>query len=456
MSSSISGDLAGEIRLLLESMGPAAEVALRPGQHLPARVIEMLLTGDALLELGQSRVTVPTSTPLQPGDRVRLEVVTAGPTPEFRIVTDTPAAETASALVTGQRIAARVLEMLSTGDVVLDLGASRAVVRASGPLQPGERVVLDVVSGGAKPELRIATDKTAVTSQAATAQPPGVAGPPAVLSPRDLPVIMRALAEMAPTGIPIAQAGQTFLRAAVAADLHPAVLEQIQRVLAPLQAALPPAELAPALRAFLAQSGLFTENHLGAALQEHPGPPTADEQPAIADVRLLLGALTTAGTPVPDPVRVFGEALLQQQLVVAEQLAATSSAQMTIPFVFGEERVDIRFTWDREARQDTQERSEPDDDRAISLGVFVNVNIFGAIEARIVWKPASFAVTFYVEREATRAIVEAGLSDLSKELSASGFSAVAMNVWLNPDRVAAGVTPVRRAIPAGTILDVMA
>ena len=166
--------------------------------------------------------------------------------------------------------------------------------------------------------------------------------------------------------------------------------------------------------------------------------------------------MTTAGTPVPDAVRVFGEALLQQQLVVAEQVAATSSGQIAIPFMFGEERVDIRFTWDREARQETQERSEPDDDRAISLGVFVNLNIFGAIEARIVWKPESFAVTFYVEREATRAIVEAGLSDLSKELSASGFSAVATNVWLNPDRVSAGVTPVRPAIPAGTILDVMA
>jgi hypothetical protein len=385
MSSSISGDLAGESRLLLESMGRAAEAALGPGQRLPARVIEMLLTGDVLLEFGQSRATVPTNTPLQPGERVQLEVVTAGPTPEFRIV----------------------------------------------------------------------SDKTAATPQALV-QPPGVAGPPAALSPSDLPVIMRALAEMVPAGVPIAQAGQTFLRAAVAADLRPAVVEQIQRLLAALDAARPPVELAPVLRAFLAQSGLFTENHLGAALQEHPGPLTADQRDAIADVRLLLGALTTAGTPAPDPVRVFGEALLQQQLVVAEQLAATSSGQMAVPFIFGDERVDIRFTWDRQARPETQDRSEPDDDRAISLGVFVNVNIFGAIEARIVWKPESFAVTFYVEREATRAIIEAGLSDLSNELSASGFSAVATNVWLNPDRVSAGVTPVRPAIPAGTILDVMA
>jgi hypothetical protein len=385
-SSSISGDLAGGSRLLLESMGLAEEAALGPGQRFPARVIEMLLTGDVLLEFGQSRATVPTSTPLQPGERVQLEVVTAGPTPEFRIV----------------------------------------------------------------------TDKTAVTPQAAIEQPPGVAGAPAALSPRDLPVIMRALAQMVAAGVPIAQAGQTFLRAAVAADLPPAVVEQIQRLLAPLDAALPPVELAPVLRAFLAQSGLFTENHLGTALQEHPGPLTADQRDAIADVRLLLGALTTAGTPVPDAVRVFGEALLQQQLVVAEQLAATNGGQMTIPVFFGDEHVDIRFTWDRQARQETPDRSAPEDDRAISLGVFVNVNIFGAIEARIVWKPESFAVTFYVEREATRAIVEAGLSDLSKELSAAGFSAVVTNVWLNPDRVSAGITPVRPAIPAGTILDVMA
>ncbi len=284
----------------------------------------------------------------------------------------------------------------------------------------------------------------------------GDAGPWAALSPRDLPVIMRALAQMVPTDIAMAQAAQTFLRAAVAADLRPDVVEQIQRLLAPLDAALSPAELAPMLRAFLAQSGLFTENHLAAALQAHPGPLTADQREAITDVRLLLGALTTADTPVPDPVRVFGDALLQQQLVVAEQLAATSSGHMAIPVMFGDERVDLQFTWDRQARRETPDRQEPDDDQAISLGVFVNVRIFGAIEARIVWKPASFAVTFYVEREATRAIVEAALSDLSEELSAAGFPAAATNVWLNPDRLSAGVTPVRPAIPAGTILDVRA
>jgi hypothetical protein len=118
--------------------------------------------------------------------------------------------------------------------------------------------------------------------------------------------------------------------------------------------------------------------------------------------------------------------------------------------------VDLRFTWDREARQQTHDRSERDEGEAISLGIFVNVQIFGAIEARLVWKPESFAVTFYVERDATRAIVEAGLNDLSRDLSAAGFPAVAANVWLNPDRVAAGVTPVRRAMPTGSILDVKA
>ena len=153
------------------------------------------------------------------------------------------------------------------------------------PAQPGERVVLDVVSGGAKPELRIATDKTAVIRRRQPRNRRASRAHRLALNPRDLPVIMRALAEMVPTGIPIARAGQTFLRAAVAADLRPAVVEQIQRLLAPLHAALPPAELAPVLRAVLAQSGLFTENHLGAALQERPGPLTADQRHATADVR---------------------------------------------------------------------------------------------------------------------------------------------------------------------------
>jgi hypothetical protein len=343
----------------------------------------------------------------------------------------------------------------------------------SGDLGGQIRIATDtpLAETDAKPEVRVAADKAAMTPQVqvALAPPTGVAGTPGpaagpavALSPQDLPLIMRTLAEMVLTDIPIAQAAQTFLRAAVAANLPPAVVEQIQRMFAPLDAGLPAAELAAGLRASLAQSGLFTEHQLGAMLQEHSGALTADQLDAISDVRVLLGALTTAAaTPVPDPVRVFGDALLQQQLVVAEQLAATGSGQMAIPVMFGDERVDIRFTWDREARQETQDRSQSeseadDDTRAISLGVFVNVRIFGGIEARLVWKPASFAVTFYVEREATRAIIDGGLSELSKELSASGFPAVATNVWLNPDRVAAGAAPVRRAIPAGTILDVMA
>lgn len=436
MSGGISGDLA---RLLLESVtaelqGPAAaEAALRPGQRLAARVVEILATGDALLDLGATRAVVRANGPLQPGERVVLEVVQGGAQPELRIATD------------------------KTGIVTDKTGIATAKT-GIGTDQTG---IATAKTGIATDKIGIVPDKTAVTPQAAPARQPGsgVAGPAAaVLTPRDLPVILRALAEMAPTsiGIPIARAGQTFLQAAVAADLHPPVVDQIQRVLAPLQAALPPAELAPVLRAFLAQSGLFTENHLGAVLQKHAGPLTADQRDAITDVRLLLGAMTTPGTPAPDPVRAFGDALLQQQLVVAEQVAATSGGQIAIPFMFGEERVDLRFTWDREARHETPERSQADDERAISLGVFVNVKIFGAIEARLVWKPDSFAVTFYVEREATRAIVEAGLSDLSKELAASGFSAVTTNVWLNPERASAGPTPVRPAMRAGTILDVMA
>jgi hypothetical protein len=276
---------------------------------------------------------------------------------------------------------------------------------------------------------------------------------------------MQALAEMVLAEIPIAQAAQLFLRAATAANLPAALVEQIQRMLAPLDAGQPVAELASGLRALLVQSGLFTEHQIGAALQGQSGTLTAEQLEAIADVRVLLGGVTTAtaaaGTPVPDAVRSFGDALLQQQLVVAEQLAATGSGQIAVPVMFGDERVDLRFTWEPEGQREAQDRSGSESDadgdpRAISLGVFVNVRIFGGIEARLVWKPASFAVTFYVEREATRAVIDAGLGELSKELSASGFPVVAANVWLNPDRVAAAAAPARRPIPAGTILDVMA
>jgi len=76
----------------------------------------------------------------------------------------------------------------------------------------------------------------------------------------------------------------------------------------------------------------------------------------------------------------------------------------------------------------------------------------GAIEARLEWQPESLAVTFFVEREATRVIVEAGLDDFSKQLSLSGCPAVTSHVWLNPDRPSHASVPSSGPIPGGTIL----
>ena len=277
---------------------------------------------------------------------------------------------------------------------------------------------------------------------------------PAPLGARDLPVILRALANAAPSAVPIADAGQEFLRGASAAGLRHAVTEQVQRQLAPLDAAMPPAVLAVMIRTFLAQSGLFTENHIRGALKSGAGMLTAAQRLAISDVRLLLGGLTSAGTAVPEAVRSFGEALLQQQLAVAERQAATGVGYITIPFTFGEERVDVAFEWDRQARGDEEREDGPRP--TISLGVFVRLQALGAIEARVEWRLDSLAVTFVVEREATRAIVEAALAGFSEQLSSSGSPAVTAHVRVNPERPSIDPRPTSAPISGGIILDVTA
>jgi hypothetical protein len=166
---------------------------------------------------------------------------------------------------------------------------------------------------------------------------------------------------------------------------------------------------------------------------------------------MLLGDLTTTGTPVPEPVRSFGEALLQQQLVVAEGLAAGGPAQIVVPFMFGDSRADVVFEWERDARE-----KEDQPQHGVSLGVFVYLKPLGAIEARVDWQPESLAVTFFVERESTRALVEAGLGEFSKQLELSGSPNVTSKVWFNPNRVFRPPPPEKRSIPGGTILDVMA
>jgi hypothetical protein len=452
-----TGGAKPELRIVTDNTPAGPRSAA--GQQVAATVIKMLPNGEVLLEIGQSRAVVPTLNLLQPGDHVALEVVNSDSRPELRIVLDNTAASPQPASVNGEpgavgpRVAARVLEMLPNGDVLLELGQSRAVGHTSNPLQPGDRVVLEVVTSGPKPQLRVVTDDTAASAPSTT-QPPGIAPerltPP--LSARDLPVIMRALSDFLPAGVPVAESGQEFLRAAAAADLRSVGVDQIRRLLAPLDAALPPAALAGMIRTFLAQSGLFTENHLRQALTNGTGAITGNRDHVVPDLRLLLGELTTDGARVPDPVRSFGEALLQQQLATADRLAATGIGQYTVPFMFGETRVDVVFEWERKARREKQDRP----DGTISLGVFVHLKALGAIEARLEWQPESLAVTFFVEREATRVIVEAGLDDFSKQLSLSGCPAVTSHVWLNPDRTSHASVPSSGPIPGGTILDVMA
>ncbi len=88
--------------------------------------------------------------------------------------------------------------------------------------------------------------------------------------------------------------------------------------------------------------------------------------------------------------------------------------------------------------------------------MFVNLNALGGIEARVDWKPEMLAVTFFVERESTRALIEAGLADFSEELTLSGCPAVTSNGWFNPGRLVTAPPAVKRTVPSGTILDVMA
>jgi hypothetical protein len=169
-------------------------------------------------------------------------------------------------------------------------------------------------------------------------------------------------------------------------------------------------------------------------------------------VRLLLGDLTSHVQEVPDAVRSFGDALLQMQLAVAERLATTGVGELVIPFMFGEEPVDVVFEWERNARREKRDRP----DQTISLGVFVRLKSLGAIEARVEWRPDSLAVTFYVEREATCALIDAGLSDFSERLSLSGCTGVNVHVRLRPDRLSNAPLPGSSTVPGGAILNVMA
>jgi hypothetical protein len=517
----VTGGPKPELRIVTDL--PEAGLPLAAGQRLTGRAVEMLLNGQVVIALGQNRVAVSTSDVLQPGDHVELEVLTGGPKPELRIVTDLP--DEGPPLAAGQRLTGRVTETLPNGEVLVTFGQNRVAVSPSDPLHRGDQVELEVVTGGPEPELRLVRDTLAaawppaaalpVAARALEILPPNAAASELDLSPaavptsnplqpgvgvgvdvvmptvepglpvvkddtagsqpaeepprssdpqrvavhlgaRDLEVIIRALADVSPSGIPIAQAGEEFLRAANGIALPPAVSEQIHRLYAPLDAARPTEELAAMIRTFIAQSGLFTENHLREALKKGAVTLATDEDHhAAADVRLLLGEVTAASTPVPDAVRSFGEALLQQQLVVVERQAATGVGHIEIPFMFGGERVEVTFEWDGQADRESQPGDQQEGrQRTVSLGVFVHLKVLGAIETRVEWQPGSLNITFLVEREATRAIVDAALAGFLEHLSLADCPPVTSNVRLKSDHPSKAPPSVSTSIPGGAIFDV--
>ena len=95
----------------------------------------------------------------------------------------------------------------------------------------------------------------------------------------------------------LAMVGGTSALCRIYAPAADAELRPGQRVAARVLEMLPSGDV---LRTFLAQSGLFTEHLLREALQNGTRTLTANQDHVVSDLRLLLGALTTAGQPVPD------------------------------------------------------------------------------------------------------------------------------------------------------------
>ena len=157
-------------------------------------------------------------------------------------VPDNSAAESADPSAGARRVAARVLEMLPSWRCPARARpeSSRRARRASrcsraiASCSRSSPAVQNRSSGSRRTTRRRVRSRPRRRRQ----RPPRTArrrrGPTLPLSARDLPVIMRALAEMSCRRVSRSpKPDRTFLRAAVAADLRPAVVDQIQRVLAP-------------------------------------------------------------------------------------------------------------------------------------------------------------------------------------------------------------------------------
>lgn len=363
----------------------------------------------------------------------------------------------------GTRVLATVLATgLEGGGTLLSMGGREVQTGGPLPYPKGSTLRLEVVQGGAEPQLRLVS-----------VEPPGVLAPqPAPPSGAAVSAVSYGLAAAVLAARegnevrPAALAMMRWLPPLVAAGLLvPAHAEALSKALAPVP--LPagaagtagnagPAEaLARALAARVADGGLLLERRLGDLVRD--ARPDARDA-AAGDLRSRLAVVAQALATAPaefegarQAVTALQVALLGEQARAAAHLAQDGVVDLRVPVHAEGREAEIRMRIARDAP--ARERDEdPTPWRQVRLDLALDG--LGHVQVRVGVLPSQVRLEFFVEHAASADRIEAGLADLSAALEGAGFANVLSRVVVDP--VTACATEALPELPQRAILDVEA
>lgn len=368
------------------------------------------------------------------------------------------------AFTPGARILATVLATgLEGGGTLLSMGGREVPTGGPLPYPPGSTLRLEVLQGGAHPQLRLVsveapgtvapTDQTSVSGSPVSVVSYGLAA--AVLAAREGSDVRPAALAMA-RWMPVLVAGGL---------LTPGQAESLATALAPVplhsgaagtpESARAAEATARALADRVADGGLLLERRLGDMVRHA----RADAREAAAgDLRSRLAVVAHLLHDAPPELEGARQAasalqavLLGEQARAAAHLAHEGVVDVRVPVHADGRDTELRMRIARDAPHGGH-GEDPTPWRQVCLDLALDG--LGHVQVRVGVLASHVRLEFFVEHAGSADRIEAGLADLSRALEGAGFAQVLARVVVDP--VTACAPDTLPDLPQRAILDVEA
>lgn len=330
----------------------------------------------------------------------------------------------------GQRLFARVVQVLGERSAMLEMAGQRFVTSTPVPLSPGQ--IVDVAVRGAGPVVDLA-----------------LLDPPETISERGY--ALAAVIE-AKQGAPLAtrvptEAIRTLLQALQHAEPRADLPARAAAALLPSPMDADAGRIAERLQHAVRSSGAFLEARLAATMKGG----TVDVARVADDTRVILAELQphTSGSTTLEATRsALVSDTLARQADVAYHAVRDGEVRIDIPVLIGDTQTDVRLR----VREDGERREGEPAAPGRQIDLTIDLPEFGAVRATLAWTPGHLTTRFAVADEAQAHALQAEIGSLTTRLRATGFREIATRVDVDPEALARVDEPTDPLPPGGSIL----